>query len=109
MTGGEPFLYPDFVGLCAALTRSHYISLNSNLPTSKFYQFAYTIDPKKVMVISAAAHISEREKSKNGVERFIEKVVYLQEKGFNVFVSYVTEPSLFPRIEKDFEQWNSMA
>jgi len=31
MTGGEPFIYPDFVGLCQGLTRKHKIAPHSNL------------------------------------------------------------------------------
>ena len=31
LTGGEPFAYRGFVELCAALTRNHLLSLNSNV------------------------------------------------------------------------------
>jgi len=40
MSGGEPFLYPRFVELCMALTRSHYISMNTNLSTANANDFA---------------------------------------------------------------------
>jgi len=31
MSGGEPFLFPGFVEMCAGLTRRNWISINTNL------------------------------------------------------------------------------
>src|SRR6476619_762876 len=65
LTGGEPFIYPDFVDLCARLTRSHYLSINSNLAHPSVDDFAKTIDPTRIHFINAALHLEERER-KNG-------------------------------------------
>jgi len=107
MSGGEPFLYPDYVGLCAELTRNHYISINTNLSTSNVKEFADTIDPRKVIFINAGLHIGEREKTEDGVELFIDRVKYLQEKKFNIDVGYLAYPPLFPRMEKDIDRLRS--
>lgn len=77
MSGGETFLYPKFVELARALTKKCYISLNTNLSTPNVYEFGDMISPEKVLSINAALHIMEREKSKNGVNKYIKKFLYL--------------------------------
>ena len=73
MSGGEPFLHPDFIGLCKGLTEKHYISVNTNLSSSLVYDFCDHIDPEKVSFVHCSLHIIEREK-KNLVNDFMEKV-----------------------------------
>lgn len=102
ITGGEPFLYPNFVELCEKLTQNHFITINTNLSTSNTKFFAERIDPTKVYSINAALHILEREK-KGGVNKFIDVVNLYQEKGFEVRVEYVVYPSLINRLNSDFE------
>lgn len=101
MGGGETFLYPQFLELAKALTQKHYIAITTNLSTPNVYQFADVIWPDRVLHITASLHVMEREKRKNGVEEFIRKMLYLQNKGFNVSVHHVTYPPLFPRLLKD--------
>src|SRR5664279_2735400 len=48
LTGGEPFLYPDFVQLCKALVSRHFICINSNLSSSRVPVFAAEVDPSRV-------------------------------------------------------------
>ena len=48
ISGGEPFLQPDFLELCRGLTEKHYISINTNLSTRNIYDFAKHINPEKV-------------------------------------------------------------
>src|SRR6476619_7665059 len=45
LTGGEPFVYPNFVDLCARLSQRHFISINSNLAHASVERFASEIDP----------------------------------------------------------------
>ena len=104
MSGGEPFLYPDYVSLCRKLTKEHYISINTNLPTNNVKQFAEEVDPNKVVFINAGFHVEQREKMKDGIDSFIEKVILLQDKGFNIDVGYLGYVPLFERMEKDMEQ-----
>lgn len=103
MAGGESFLYPRYVDLCQMLTRNHYISINTNLSTSNVYEFADKVNPAKVLFITASVHILEREKHPNRLKEYIDKILYLQARKFNVIASYVAHPLLLPRIVQDFE------
>ncbi|MFC1863928.1 radical SAM protein [Thermodesulfobacteriota bacterium] len=107
MTGGEPFIYPDFVGLCRSMTKKHKIEIDSNLSiTPRVRDFAESIDPARVIDIYAALHIEERERTK-GVEQFIETVLLLKEKNFHVSINYVIHPTLVDRYKADFEYFQS--
>lgn len=102
MTGGEPFIFPDFVQLCYGVTRNNFISINTNLSVSTVQKFSDSIDPKRVSFINCALHIQQREK-RSGLSDFIRNFHMLQRGGFRSFVSYVMAPSLFERFEKDFQ------
>ena len=101
MSGGEPFVYPDYVTLTRLLTKNHYISINTNLSTGNVFQFGDAVPPGKVLTMNAGIHILEREKKKDGVSKYIEKFLYLQDKGFNIRLEYVAYPPLFSRLKKD--------
>lgn len=105
MTGGEPFLYPDFVELARLLTRAHYISVSTNLSTPNTYDFADAVEPDRVALINANLHIMEREKSVNGVRKYLQKFLFFQERGFNINLVYVTYPPLLGRIAEDIKWW----
>ncbi|OGD29846.1 MAG: hypothetical protein A2Y56_12905 [Candidatus Aminicenantes bacterium RBG_13_63_10] len=102
MTGGEPFLYPDFVELCRELTRNHVLTIYTNLSTTNALRFAEVIDPSRVRAVNASLHILERERRRR-VDRFIADVLHFQEKGFEVRVDYVALPELFDRLDRDLE------
>jgi len=102
IAGGEPFLYPRFVALCKALTKHHYISMQTNLSTTNVYDFADKVDPAKVHFITASLHILEREKRANNVKNYCDRILYLQSRQFNVISDYVAYPSLLSRISQDF-------
>ncbi len=102
MTGGEPFLYPDFVQLCQELTRNHFLSIFTNLSTANALQFAQAVDPGRVFAIYASLHITERERY-GRLDQFIAYVLHFQKKGFKVRVDYVAYPPLFERLERDFK------
>jgi MoaA/NifB/PqqE/SkfB family radical SAM enzyme len=105
MTGGEPFLYPGFVELARLLTRAHYISVSTNLSTPNAYDFADAVEPDRVALINANLHILEREKSVNGVRKYLQKFLFFQEQGFNINLVYVTYPPLLGRIAEDIKWW----
>ncbi|MFG1375871.1 radical SAM protein [Xanthobacter autotrophicus] len=93
LTGGEPSAYPDFVDLCAALTRRHVISLNSNLTQTSLADFARRIDPARVSVINAGLHPDERAR-RRGLEVFNRNLALLHDAGFPIFVSVVATPDV---------------
>ncbi|MCJ7611781.1 MAG: radical SAM protein [Candidatus Aminicenantes bacterium] len=100
LTGGEPFLYPNFIGLCRELTRNHFLSINTNNSTSNAVRFADEIDPRRVYVIHASLHLAELERTKK-MGRFLDQALYFQKKGFQVCVEYVAYPPFFGRIDRD--------
>lgn len=103
ISGGEPFLEKNFVDICKVITQKHFLAFSSNFSTPNVYDFADQIDPKRCLFINASVHIVEREKTENGLNSYIEKLLYLQNKGFNVIAAYVAYPELFDRINNDFE------
>ncbi|WP_243544468.1 radical SAM protein [Pseudodesulfovibrio tunisiensis] len=107
MTGGEPFIYPKFVDICAALSAEHRIAVDTNLSvSSKVRDFAERIDPDRVDDLYVALHIAERERVK-GVPAFIENARLLLDKGFNVIVNYVVHPDLLDRYHEDAARFAS--
>jgi len=93
ITGGEPTIYPQFVDLCDGLTRTHIISLNTNLSNSCVKEFARRIDPLRVSFINAGLHIDERRR-RRGVERFIEHARDVQDAGFRIIPTIVATPAV---------------
>jgi len=107
LTGGEPFIYPNFIGVCKELTKHYKIAIDSNLSiNSKVREFANEIDPKKVQYIYVSTHIEEREK-RNGVEDFIKNILLLKEKKFNVNVNYVLRPKIDEKFKRYYKYFKS--
>ncbi|WP_207264045.1 radical SAM protein [Desulfovibrio sp. Huiquan2017] len=101
LTGGEPFIYPGIVDICATLTESHVIGIDTNLSaSSKIREFAERIDPARVHNLYVALHIEERERVK-GVDAFIANARLLMDKGFEIIVNYVVHPTLEARFHDD--------
>lgn len=108
MSGGEPFLFPDFVGFCKKLTEKNYISINTNFSLPLVKKFADEIDPEKVIGIYAALHVLERERLGFSMEDFAEDIVLYQNKGFNIIVFYVLYPPLLNRFTTDSDKLRAM-
>lgn len=100
ITGGEPFLEEKIIDICREIEKRHYITLNTNLSTPNVYDFADQINPERIL-INSSVHVTEREKIESNFSSFIEKILYLQQKGFNILVGYVAHPVLFSRIKQD--------
>ncbi len=98
-TGGEPFLVPNFIDACEAITKKHYTTLFSNLTSPQIKSFCETIDPRSVLEICGSLHIKELEKRRL-LERYIENFILLKAKGFNVSAQAVAHPDLSGDVEK---------
>ena len=105
MTGGEPLLYPRFVELASLLADKHQLSINTNLSTDNVNDFVSSVLVRGVYVINATAHIQEQEKRGEGLRRFIERAVFLQDKGFRIRVMYIAYPPLLGRMTADMEMF----
>jgi MoaA/NifB/PqqE/SkfB family radical SAM enzyme len=104
MSGGEPFLFPDFVELCAGLTRRNWISINTNLASPELVaEFAAKVDPARVAKIVAALHVPERARLGLPLETYAESFRILRAAGFDVVSLYVLYPPLLSRLREDLD------
>lgn len=101
MSGGEPFVYPNYVELCKKMTQFSKIIVTTNCSTKNVFDFADKIDPKKVVEVHCSVHIGQRPKDK--YDDMIEKILYLRSKGFHVFISQVVHPTILEEYKKTFE------
>jgi len=85
ITGGEPFLYPDFVSLVASLCRKHIVRITTNLsyPLDSFIKLA---EPNNVLVIASFHPLFAK------LDSFIDKCILLKKNNFSIDVSYVAYP-----------------
>ncbi len=98
-TGGEPFLVPNFVEACVAITRRHHVGVNTNLTLSAVRDFAERISPQKVAWFVASPHFKELER-RGLTGRYLENFQFCRTKGFNVETNAVAHPELLPELEK---------
>lgn len=78
LTGGEPFLCPNFIDLVEKLQKICTILINTNLTSNSINKFVNHISRDKVLLINASIHVNEREKEINGIKKFIEKLILLK-------------------------------
>ena len=100
ITGGEPFLYPDFVDVCKELSTHHFLQITTNLSSSELYRFGDSIPPDKVFNISASYHHYYRN-DEHEKKEFIRKCHYLLERNFKLIANLVAYPPLLDTIEND--------
>lgn len=103
LTGGEPFLEPNFIEICREITKDHFLAINTNLSTENIFEFGEQVDPKKTIFINAAVHIKEREKTDEKLQAYIEKMRYLQDRGFHMIAYYVAHPNILHRMKSDVD------
>ncbi len=108
ITGGEPFIYPNFIELCKELTKHYKIRLETNLSinSSKVREFVNNVDTNMVDNMNISTHIEERER-RNGVDEFIKNLSLLKKEKYKFLVSYVLHPQLIERFVKDFEYFQA--
>jgi len=103
MSGGEPFLYPNFIDLCKKISKKHYIRIATNLSSPLVYEFAKKMDPKKIS-IHVTLHITEIERL-NLKKEIIKKIKILKEKGFTVYAFAVMWPPILERFEDIYSEF----
>lgn len=100
--GGEPFLYPRFIDLCAQLTRKHGISIVTNLSCNNLSDFCRQVVPEKVESFYCSLNLPYREVYKDAGS-FIDKVNILRKNKFNLFTTQVMWPPIIQRFIKLFD------
>ncbi|GIH03247.1 hypothetical protein Rhe02_13140 [Rhizocola hellebori] len=108
MSGGEPFMFPGFVELCVGLTRTNYISINSNLSSDDVVDFAARIPPDRVAKIVAAIHMPERARLGHELKFYARNYLALRSQGFDVVALYVLWPPLLARLASDIEELKAL-
>ncbi|MBD3245147.1 MAG: 4Fe-4S cluster-binding domain-containing protein [Candidatus Moranbacteria bacterium] len=105
ITGGEPFIYPNFIDILAKITKKHLVTICTNLSLTEKLQseFFQKVNPKNVKDIYASLHLAERERIGLSLDEFIQKAKLFQKKGFRVITDYV----LYPPYIKRFKEINN--
>ena len=93
ISGGEPFIYPNFMELMAYLSEIHVIEFCTNL----FFdaeQIVNKLDPGRVRV-GTSFHPEHSE-----LGSFLRKINFLKDKGFETWVNFVPLAAIFPTNRK---------
>ena len=95
ITGGEPFCYPNFTDLVAALTRLHHVDITTNLsqPLPWLREFASRVRADRV-VLATTFHPEFAE-----LADFTAKVRLVREAGMEHKIYLVCYPPLLPKLE----------
>jgi len=102
LTGGEPFLVPNFTEFVQELTKKHYVRIDTNLSVGhNFDKFINAISPERVIEITWSIHILEREIKKLKLSRLTDAVKKFEAKGFVMSGNYVVYPPVLERIDAD--------
>lgn len=91
ITGGEPFLYPNFTEFIKELSQLHKVEIITNLSTD-IRQFVKVINPENVSVNPSFHPLFA------DFDKFIERALLLKENGLLRCVSYVAWPPQISRI-----------
>lgn len=91
-SGGEPFVYPDFLDLIVPLLEKHTLQFSTNL-SFDIAHFIAKVDSAKVR-LDASFHPEFA-----NFEEFLEKVLRLKENDFQIQISYVAYPPHLKEME----------
>ena len=95
--GGEPLLVNNIVDACIEISKKHFVSLHTNLTTSRIAEFSDKIDPERVIFIIASLHIKELERL-NLLDTYLYNFHLLRNNGFTIVPSVVAYPPLLDEI-----------
>lgn len=102
ITGGEPFIYPDFIGLIDQLSQLHYpINISTNA-SGDLKSFVERIDLERVSLSVSFQPYFEK------LERFLEKVEFLKKYKFNGCINFVAYPPFLKDLSYYQERFNSI-
>jgi MoaA/NifB/PqqE/SkfB family radical SAM enzyme len=102
-TGGEPFIFPNFVDICERFSKHFKIAIDTNLSVD-IKDFVKKVPSERVEYLYVSMHVIEREKIPGGMERFFKRVRLLQDMRYNFIINYVMYPPLFERFKRDYDK-----
>lgn len=104
ITGGEPFLVPNFIDIVKTITKNHYVRIDTNLSiTTKCLQFSEEIDPSKIPEIVYSIHPKERNRLGMKLNDLFLTVKHMQRKGFHLIGNYIIHPEYMDSVEADIK------
>jgi MoaA/NifB/PqqE/SkfB family radical SAM enzyme len=86
ITGGEPFIQPDFYGMLEGLTIPR-IAITTNI-SFDLTSFVQRISPQKVFSMTVSYHPT----SNMSFDEFLGKCLFLRNSGYNITVNFVAYP-----------------
>lgn len=93
ISGGEPFIYPNFMDMAISISKIHILEFCTNL-SFDVRPIVDSIHPKRARIgVSFHPEFSE-------LDSFAKKVFFLRDSGFEVWVNFVPWPPFFSRIEE---------
>jgi MoaA/NifB/PqqE/SkfB family radical SAM enzyme len=102
LTGGEPFLQPDFLGFLDALDDRIRVAVTTNL-SFDMTDFVQRVTPEKVFSMTLSLHPTQ----KLSLDTFLGRALLLKNRGFRLTVNYVAWPEqlwLIPRFKDAVEE-----
>lgn len=107
LSGGEPFLYPDFLDIIKNMPKRHlfYIATNLSMPLKEFLDVARV---EQIFFLAASLHPSASDFS---LKDFLRKLDLLQQHGIPTYVNYVAYPKqihLIPKLKKAVEEHSAI-
>jgi MoaA/NifB/PqqE/SkfB family radical SAM enzyme len=97
VTGGEPFIYPNFIDLISRLTQMHTFEFSTNFSWD-VVEFAKKVSPKRVK-INTSFHPEFV-----ALQEFLKKIAYLKERNYLVTITIVAYPILIENLPEYHEQ-----
>jgi len=102
VTGGEPFIYPNFIELMTRLSEVHYpINISTNT-SGDLESFVKRIDPERVSLSVSLQLNFER------LDAFLEKVKFLRKHRFEGCINFVAYPPFVKHIALYAERFNAI-
>ncbi len=103
LSGGEPFLHPDFLEIIENMPKRHlvYIATNLSMPLRNFLNVARV---EQIFFLAASLHPSAQNFS---LKVFLRNLDLLQQHGIPAYVNYVAYPEqipLIPQMKKAVEE-----
>jgi tetratricopeptide (TPR) repeat protein len=102
ISGGEPFLQPNFIYLLEQLHDSVRVAITTNL-SQDMTQFVQKLSPEKICSMTLSWHPTE----KQSLDTFLGKCLLLKNRGYALTVNFVTWPEqiwLLPYYKEVFEK-----
>jgi len=98
ITGGEPFLFTNFMELISTLSVKHHIAIDTNLSSDDVYKLPQIKNIDNLWGVFSSVHFKSRNNYKSNLEDYIDKVLFLQKHNILVFSSCIVFPDTYEEV-----------